>query len=59
MLPPVLPSPTRDKVGNRRPRKRLSQIWKIKAKDMNAKDEPAGIKVIAGTARNMGIEGVD
>jgi large subunit ribosomal protein L11 len=26
---------------------------------MNAKDEAAGIKVIAGTARNMGIEVID
>ena len=50
--------PNQDKVG-KVTRKQLAEIWKIKAKDMNAKDEAAGIKVIAGTARNMGIEVVD
>ena len=37
-------------------RKQLLEIYKLKAKDLNAKDDEAGIKVIAGTARNMGIE---
>ncbi len=40
-------------------KKQLAEIWKIKAKDMNARDEEAGIRIIAGTARNMGIEVVD
>ena len=34
-------------------------VWKIKKNDMNATTPEAGIKVIAGTARNMGIEVVD
>ena len=47
-----------DKVG-KVTRKQCAEIWKIKKADMNAKDEDAGIKIIAGTARNMGIEVVD
>lgn len=50
--------PNVDKVGKVN-RKQLAEIWKIKKADMNAKDEEAGIKIIAGTARNMGIEVVD
>jgi len=37
----------------------LAEIYRIKAKDLNAKNEEAGIRTIAGTARNMGIEVVD
>jgi large subunit ribosomal protein L11 len=47
--------PNSDKVG-KVTRKQLAEIWKLKAKDMNATTEEAGIKTIAGTARNMGIE---
>ncbi|MBC8008693.1 MAG: 50S ribosomal protein L11, partial [Burkholderiales bacterium] len=47
-----------DKVG-KVTTKQLAEIWKLKKADMNAKDEAAGIKIIAGTARNMGIEVVD
>jgi len=50
--------PNQDKVGKVN-KKQLAEIWKIKKADMNAKDEAAGIKIIAGTARNMGIEVVD
>ena len=50
--------PNQDKVG-KVTKKQLAEIWKIKKADMNAKDEAAGIKIIAGTARNMGIEVVD
>jgi hypothetical protein len=32
------------------------EIYKLKSKDLNAKDDEAGIRIIAGTARNMGIE---
>jgi large subunit ribosomal protein L11 len=39
--------------------KQLLDIYNIKKADLNAKDPEAGIKVIAGTARNMGIEVVD
>ena len=47
--------PNQDKVG-KVTRKQLLEIYKLKAKDLNAKDDEAGIKIIAGTARNMGIE---
>jgi large subunit ribosomal protein L11 len=47
-----------DKVG-KVSTKQLAEIWKLKKADMNAKDEAAGIKIIAGTARNMGIDIVD
>ena len=50
--------PNTDKVG-KVTTKQLAEIWKLKKADMNAKDEAAGIKIIAGTARNMGIEVVD
>ena len=50
--------PNQDKVG-KVTRKQLLEIYKIKAKDLNAKTEEAGIRTIAGTARNMGIEVVD
>lgn len=51
-------APNKDKVG-KVTKKQLAEIWKIKKADMNAKDGAAGIKTIAGTARNMGIEVVD
>jgi large subunit ribosomal protein L11 len=50
--------PNQDKVG-KVTRKQLVEIYKLKAKDLNAKTEEAGIRTIAGTARNMGIEVVD
>ena len=50
--------PNQDKVG-KVTRKQLAEIYRIKAKDLNAKSEEAGIRTIAGTARNMGIEVVD
>jgi large subunit ribosomal protein L11 len=50
--------PNQDKVG-KVTRKQLAEIYKLKAKDLNAKSEEAGIRIIAGTARNMGIEVVD
>lgn len=34
----------------------LREIARIKSKDLNARDEDAAIKIIAGTARSMGIE---
>lgn len=51
-------TPNKDKVG-KVTRKQLAEIYKLKAKDLNANDEAAGIKIIAGTARNMGLEVVD
>jgi large subunit ribosomal protein L11 len=40
-------------------RKQLEEIAKTKEKDLNAKSLEAAVKVIAGTARSMGIEVVD
>ena len=34
----------------------LAQIVKIKMNDLNARDEEAAMKIIAGTARQMGVE---
>ena len=50
--------PNQDKVG-KVTRKQLAEIYRLKAKDLNAKTEEAGIRIIAGTARNMGIEVAD
>ena len=50
--------PNRNKVG-KVTRKQLLEIYHIKKADLNAKTDDAGIKVIAGTARNMGIEVID
>ena len=50
--------PNQDKVGKVN-RKQLLEIYRIKARDLNAKSDEAGIRIIAGTARNMGIEVVD
>lgn len=37
----------------------IKEIIQIKKEDLNSRDEAAAIKVIAGTARSMGIEVVD
>jgi large subunit ribosomal protein L11 len=50
--------PNVDKVGKVN-KKQLLEIYNIKKADMNAKDPEAGIRIIAGTARNMGIEVVN
>jgi len=50
--------PNQDKVG-KVTRKQLLEIYRIKQKDLNAKSDEAGMRIIAGTARNMGIEVVD
>lgn len=47
--------PNRDKVGTVT-RAQLLEIAKVKAVDLNSADEEAAMKVIAGTARSMGIE---
>lgn len=51
-------TPNKDKVG-KVTRKQILEIVKIKEKDLNANDDEAAIKVIAGTARSMGIEVID
>ena len=50
--------PQRDKVGTVT-RDQLLEIVRTKMADLNANDEEAGIKIIAGTARSMGIDVVD
>jgi len=40
-------------------KKQLLEIYKLKQKDLNAKSDEAGIRIIAGTARNMGIDVID
>ena len=50
--------PNQDKVG-KVSRKQLLEIYKLKQKDLNANNDEAGIRIIAGTARNMGIEVID
>ena len=48
-------NPLKDKVG-KVTRKQVLDIVKLKFKDMNTTNEDAAFKVIAGTARSMGIE---
>ena len=51
-------TPNKDKVG-KVTRKQVIEIVKTKQKDLNAVNEDAAIRVIAGTARSMGIEIID
>ena len=52
------PNPLRQKVG-RITREQLRQIAERKMPDLNANDIEAAMRIIAGTARSMGIEIVD
>ena len=47
--------PNKVKVG-KLTKKQVLDIVKLKAKDLNSRNEEAGFRVIAGTARQMGIE---
>ena len=47
--------PNKEKVG-KVTRKQVLEIVKIKMKDLNATTEEAAFRVVAGTARSMGIE---
>ena len=47
--------PNKIKVG-KLTKKQLSEIVARKMKDLNARDEAAAMKIIAGTARQMGVE---
>jgi len=51
-------TPNKDKVG-KVTRKQVLEIVKLKGKDLNAGSDEAAIRVVAGTARSMGIEVVD
>jgi large subunit ribosomal protein L11 len=50
--------PQKDKVG-KLTREQLRQIAETKMQDLNANDVQAAEKIIAGTARSMGITIVD
>ncbi len=47
--------PNKIKVG-KLTKKQISEIAARKMRDLNARDEAAAIKIIAGTARQMGVE---
>ena len=47
--------PNKDKVG-KVTRKQVMDIVKIKMKDLNATSEDAAFRIVAGTARSMGID---
>jgi large subunit ribosomal protein L11 len=47
--------PNKEKVG-KVTRKQVLEIVKLKLKDLNATSEEAGFRIVAGTARSMGIE---
>jgi len=51
-------TPNREKVG-KVTREQVLEIVRTKAKDLNAREEEQGFRVIAGTARSMGIEVTD
>jgi len=51
-------TPNKDKVG-KVTRKQILEIIKTKKDDIHATSEEAAVRVIAGTARSMGIEVVD
>ena len=48
-------SPSSNKVG-RLPREKLEQIARVKMKDLNTSDLDKAVRIVAGTARSMGIE---
>jgi len=47
--------PNKDKVG-KVTKSQIMEIVKIKKADLNAKSDEAAFRIIAGTARNMGLE---
>ena len=48
-------TPNKDKVG-KVTRKQVMDVVKMKMKDLNATNEEAAFRMVAGTARSMGIE---
>ena len=50
--------PNKEKVG-KVTRKQVMEIVKLKMKDLNATPDEAAFRMVAGTARNMGIEIAD
>ena len=51
-------TPNKEKVG-KVTRKQVMDIVKLKGKDMNSMTDEAGFRVVAGTARSMGIDVID
>lgn len=51
-------TPGREKVG-KVTREQVEEIARIKQEDLNARDVDAAVRIIAGTARSMGIEVVE
>ena len=47
--------PNKQKVG-KLSKKQVQDIVKVKMKDLNARDEAAAYRIIAGTARQMGVD---
>src|SRR5437667_10869539 len=47
--------PNKEKVG-KVTKQQVMDIVKLKSKDLNAANEEAGFRIVAGTARSMGIE---
>jgi len=54
-LPKGSPEPNREKVG-RLSQAQLRQIAETKLEDLNARDVDHAMKIVAGTARSMGVE---
>ena len=52
------PASNRDKVG-KVTREQLRKIAEIKKPDLNSNDVEAAMKIVAGTARSMGLEVID
>lgn len=51
-------TPNKEKVG-KVTRKQVMEIVKLKGKDLNSSSDEAGFRVVAGTARSMGIDVVE
>src|SRR5437870_9588023 len=48
-------TPNKDKVG-KVTRKQVEEIVKMKSKDLNASNDESAFRIVAGTARSMGID---
>ncbi|HPC34489.1 MAG TPA: 50S ribosomal protein L11 [Candidatus Absconditabacterales bacterium] len=48
--------PNKNKLAGKLTRADLEEIYEFKKNDLNAADMEAGIKIIAGTAKNMGVD---
>ncbi|HOX01752.1 MAG TPA: 50S ribosomal protein L11 [Candidatus Paceibacterota bacterium] len=51
-------SPNKEKVG-KVTRKQILDIVKLKSKDLNATNDEMAVRIVAGTARSMGLDVVD